>query len=139
MAISYRAAQTLIKRSDEPALRAALNAGLEPNQTNQNGWSLLMLAAVEGAVPLGRLLLDAGAGIDSSNRHGETALSLAAQKGHLPFMKLLLEHGASPACKPHGEALTDWLRTASSLPPATLAEVLEALQPSHEHSPVNLP
>jgi hypothetical protein len=28
MPISYRAAQTLIKRGDEPALRAALDAGL---------------------------------------------------------------------------------------------------------------
>ena len=91
MAISYRAAQTLIKRGDEAAFRNALETGLEPNSANQNGWSLLMLTAVEGALPLARLLLEHGANINAANRNGETALSLASGRGHLPFVEYLLQ------------------------------------------------
>ncbi len=127
MPISYRAAQTLIKRGDEPVLRVALEAGLDPNLANQHGWSLLMLAALEGAVPIGTLLLNQGAAVDPRNRHEETALSLAAQKGHVPFMKLLLDHGASVHCRPHGVALLDWLTTSSGFPEAKLAEIRTVL------------
>jgi len=89
MAISYRAAQTLIKRGDEPGLRAALTTGLDANLVNQNGWSLLMLAAVEGDVPLGRLLLEFGADPALENNKGETALALATHRGFELFVALL--------------------------------------------------
>jgi ankyrin repeat protein len=91
MPISYRAAQTLIKRGDEPALRAALAAGLDPSLSNPNGWSLLMLAAVEGSVPLGTLLIESGADMAALNRKGESALDIASQKGHTAFADLLQE------------------------------------------------
>jgi uncharacterized protein len=125
--ISYRAAQNLIKRGEEARLRAALQSGLDPNLENQNGWSLLMLAALEGSVPLCQLLLESGANINAKNRKGETALSIAAHKGHLPLLTLLRDKGASLDCMPHGVALIGWLRTASDLPQQTLAEVLQAL------------
>ena len=89
MPISYRAAQTLIKRGDEPALRAALDDGLDPNLANENGWSLLMLAAVEGATPLGKLLLEHGANAATQNVKGATALSIATDRGYTPFAELL--------------------------------------------------
>jgi ankyrin repeat protein len=93
--LSYRAAQTLIKRGDEPALRAALSTGLDPNLTNQNGWTLLMLAAVEGALPLGLLLLDHGANPALQNNKQETALTLATHRGYTQFVDLLTTHSAS--------------------------------------------
>ena len=89
MPISYRAAQNLIKRGDEPALQAALDSGLDPNLTNENGWTLLMLAAVEGAVPLGRLLLNRGAAKGIQNAKGATALSIANDRGFALFAELL--------------------------------------------------
>jgi ankyrin repeat protein len=89
MPISYRAAQTLIKRGDEPALRSALDAGLDANLTNPNGWSLLMLAAVEGNVPLGRLLIEHGANPTTPNSKGETPLSIATNRGYDLFVELL--------------------------------------------------
>ncbi len=127
MAISYRAAQTLIKRGDEAALLAALDNGLDPTLANGNGWSLLMLAAVEDHVSLGRLLIEKGADVNRRNRHDETALSLAAQKAHVPFLQLLLEHGASKDCKPHGSTFSNWLTASSGLTPPQLAEVLQVL------------
>ncbi|MDQ2925231.1 MAG: ankyrin repeat domain-containing protein [Acidobacteriota bacterium] len=95
MPISYRAAQTLIKRGDEPALRAALDQHLDPNLTNPNGWSLLMLAAVEGSVPLGRLLIQRGAKPNTLNSKNGSALSIATKKGHAPFIEFLTAHCAS--------------------------------------------
>lgn len=89
MPISYRSAQALIKRGDEAALLAALEGGLDPNLTNENGWSLLMLAAVEGSVPLGQLLLERGADPDKQNKKFETALNIAAARNHHAFEDLL--------------------------------------------------
>ena len=89
MPISYRAAQTLIKRNDEPALRTALDAGLNPSLSNHKGWSLLMLAAVEGSVPVGQLLIDKGANLVALNSKGDTPLSIATQKNHTAFIELL--------------------------------------------------
>jgi ankyrin repeat protein len=87
--MTYRAAQNLIKRGDEPALRAALQTGLDPNLVNQNGWSLLMLAAVEGDVPIARALLDHGADPALINNKSETALTLAIHRGFDLFAALL--------------------------------------------------
>jgi ankyrin repeat protein len=87
--MTYRGAQNLIKRGDEAGLRAALEHGLDANLVNQNGWSLLMLAAVEGAVPLGRLLLEHGANPALQNNKSETALMLASNRGYGLFAALL--------------------------------------------------
>lgn len=92
MPISYRAAQTLIKRGDHPALAAALKDGLDPNLTNENGWSLLMLAAVEGNAPVGRLLIDKGANLVAINLKGQTPASIAEQRGATAFLDLLREY-----------------------------------------------
>ncbi|MES2391132.1 MAG: ankyrin repeat domain-containing protein [Acidobacteriota bacterium] len=91
MPITYRAAQTLIKRGDEPALRTALTQGLDPNLVNQNGWSLLMLAAVEGDLPITRALLDHGANPALQNNKHETALNLATNRGYALLVALLTD------------------------------------------------
>jgi len=87
--MTYRGAQNLIKRGDEAGLRAALEQGLDANLVNQNGWTLLMLAAVEGAVPLGRLLLEHGAKADAKNNKGQTAMMLAQDRGYALFVEML--------------------------------------------------
>lgn len=127
MAISYRAAQTLIKRGNEPALHTALDTGLDANLANKNGWTLLMLAALEGSVTLGKLLLGKGAAIDARNQHDESALSLAAQKGHIEFLQLLMDRGADVNCRPHGTSLPLWLTNSPGLSKATLGKVLSML------------
>jgi len=95
MAISYRAAQALIKRGDEAGLRAALAGGLDPQAKNQNGWTLLMLTAVEGNVALAQVLLDRGVSTNNRNAKGENALSIAVAKGHEEYADFLRSKGAS--------------------------------------------
>jgi ankyrin repeat protein len=48
-----------------------------------------MLAAVEGAVPLGRLLLEHGAKVDAKNNKDQTAMTLAADRGYALFVEML--------------------------------------------------
>jgi ankyrin repeat protein len=92
--MTYRGAQKLIKHGDEGGLRAALNGNLSSNLANPNGWTLLMLAAVEGHVALGQLLLEKGAKIAATNNKGQTALAIATQKGHTAFARFLEAHTA---------------------------------------------
>jgi ankyrin repeat protein len=87
--MTYRGAQNLIKRGDEAGLREALEHGLDANLVNQNGWSLLMLAAVEGALPLGRLLVEHGARVDAKNNKEQTAMTLAQDRGYALFVEML--------------------------------------------------
>jgi len=91
--MTYRGAQNLIKQGDEEGLRAALNGNLSSNLANPNGWTLLMLAAVEGHVTLGRMLLERGAKTNATNNKGQTALVIATQKGHIAFAEMLQAHG----------------------------------------------
>lgn len=94
--MTYRGAQNLIKRGDEPALRLAFEAGLDPNLANQNGWTLLMLAAVEGDVAIGRLLIEKGADLNALNNKQDSALALATHRGHQFFVDLLTQNDANP-------------------------------------------
>ena len=90
--MNYRGAQNLIKRGDEEGLRTALAGNLSSNLKNHNGWTLFMLAAVEGNVAIGQLLIEKGADIAAMNLKGETALTIATQKGHTAFAGLITQH-----------------------------------------------
>jgi ankyrin repeat protein len=94
MPISYRAAQTLIKRNDETALRSALEQKLDPNLSNENGWSLHMLASVGGSFPIASLLIEKDANLAARNHKGDTPLGIAMQKGHTALIELFRERGA---------------------------------------------
>jgi len=50
-----------------------------------------MLAAVEGSVPLGRVLIEKGADMAAMNNKADSALTIAATKGHTLFVDMLNE------------------------------------------------
>ena len=48
-----------------------------------------MLAAIEGDVPIGRLLIEKGADINARNNKEDNAASLATHRGYTLFVDLL--------------------------------------------------
>src|SRR5258708_6276345 len=72
----------LIKKGDLVGLRAALEGGLDPNLKNRFGWTLLMLAAMQGRPDLAELLISFGADPKFKNQFGDSAMTLAYLKGH---------------------------------------------------------
>jgi ankyrin repeat protein len=83
-------------------LETMLAAGLPSKLRNEQGDSLLILAAYHGRPAVVRLLLDACADPDVVNDRGQTALGAAAFKGDLEVVQLLLDHGAQPDSPPGG-------------------------------------
>jgi ankyrin repeat protein len=123
--MTFEEAHRAIKRGQVSILEEAVPATISVNSSNRFGWTLLMLAALEGNTKIGTILLDSGADISALNNFGESALSLAAHKGHLPFVKLLKSRGASGDVRPHGQDLENWLRNASGLPSSKIDAIME--------------
>ena len=75
-----------------------LENGMNPNQKNWHGITLLHDMAHHGWVEKARLLIDHGADIDAiDEEYRSTPLGLAARAGCLEMVTLLLERGADPA------------------------------------------
>jgi hypothetical protein len=107
----FIAASRLIKRSDLPALRRALQSGLGSNLQDRHGIDLLMVAAASGNVAVGELLIANGADVHRVSSYGWTAVWSALNGGHVRFLKLLLEHGANPSCEWGGKPIEEWVPT----------------------------
>lgn len=91
-----------VRTGDEHALAPVLAAHLPPNLRNEQGDSLLILAAYHGHAPVVRLLLEAGADPELVNDRGQTALGAAAFQGSSDIVHLLLAHGARVDSPPGG-------------------------------------
>ena len=83
-------------KGDKQRLEGLLNAGLDANLVNEEGNSLLMLAAYNGQVDLVEILLAHGAEVDRANDRGQTPLAGAVFKKDTPVVKALVAAGADP-------------------------------------------
>ena len=83
-----------VESGDLRAVRAWLDAGLDPQFIADRIGTGLMIGAWEGNVPMMALFLSYGAGINARNKVGETALMHAAWKGHADAAKWLLDRRA---------------------------------------------
>lgn len=127
-AMTFDEAHRVIKRGDISLLRSELEGGLSPNLCSRYSWTLLMLAAMDGNISIGRLLIASGAELGTRNNCRDTALSLAAHTGHSSFVELLLASGASLECYPFGnhlEVWLDWLGDHSACAPEELERIRE--------------
>lgn len=79
---------------DLDRLRALLDAGLDPDTTNERGVPLLAFACDELNYDAAELLLARGANPNEPTARGKSALKSAAEAGAIDLMRLLLEHGA---------------------------------------------
>ncbi len=87
---SWRAAT----EGDLVTLQRLVERGTSPDTTDQEGHTLLMLAARGGHVPVASFLLARKASVNARSRYGDTALMTAALKGHVEVARLLLANGA---------------------------------------------
>ena len=124
--MTFETAHRAIKRGDIDAFQSALATGLDPNLSNKNGWTLLMLAAVKGNTKIGQLLIDAGADLNKRTNGRETALSLASHSGSRAFVELLLARGASLDCHPYGNSLDIYLDWLGSFYPERMCNIRKA-------------
>lgn len=77
-------------------LAAYVDAGVNVNLTNQNGDTLLMLAAYHGHVETVRALLERGGDPDRANDRGQTPLAGAVFKAEPEVIRALIAAGADP-------------------------------------------
>jgi ankyrin repeat protein len=101
--------------------------GTSANLSNQFSWTLLMLAVIEGNLPMAELLISRGADVNAVNDFGATALSLAACAGHIRLVRVLLGNGSFTDCEPHGQRLEIWLKVSSGLPQDKIASIIEII------------
>ena len=75
--------------------RLLLNAGAHVNQSNEQGYTPLIVAAMQGRESCVELLLDSGAEVDQhmTTEGAATALLAAAQQGHVRCVSMLLAAG----------------------------------------------
>jgi ankyrin repeat protein len=86
----------LARAGEVAALAAYLDAGVPANLTNDQGDTLVMLAAYHGHAPTVRALLERGADPGRPNDRGQTPLAGAVFKGEPDVVRALLDGGADP-------------------------------------------
>ena len=86
----------LARQGDTGTLAAYVDAGVPANLCNDNGDTLVMLAAYHGHPQTVAALLERGAGPDRPNDRGQTPLAGAVFKGERTVIEALLHGGADP-------------------------------------------
>lgn len=83
-------------RTGDAALLDYVDHGVDANLTNQDGNTLLMLAAYSGHAELVAELIVRGADPDACNSRGQSPLAGAIFKGEDAVVRVLLDAGADP-------------------------------------------
>ena len=83
-----------VKRDDTSRMSALFKRGFDANTTDQEGNTLLMLAAKVGSAKAVKQLVKTRAKVNARNALGESALMLAALQGHLEIVRDLVSDGA---------------------------------------------
>jgi len=83
--------------ADLELVQSLLEAGVNPNAADDEGWTALMWAAQLNETAIGSSLIEAGAKLDSVEQsYEETALTIALYNESLEMVALLLEEGSNP-------------------------------------------
>ncbi|MFI5803869.1 ankyrin repeat domain-containing protein [Streptomyces sp. NPDC051561] len=87
----------LARQGGTADLAAYIDAGVSPDLTNEQGQTLVMLAAYHGHAASVEALLARGADANRANDRGQTPLAGAVFKGEDEVVAALLAGGADPA------------------------------------------
>lgn len=85
-----------LKKDSPKTARLLLRRGMDPNETNDRGYTALHMAAMWNTPDLTRRMIDHGARINVRSRSGMTPLYFASHYGHAETVDLLLRQGADP-------------------------------------------
>ena len=66
-----------------------IEAGVNPNVVNTEGWTAVMLCSRNGYAEVLQLLIDGRARVDIANADGQTAMVIASEHGHNDVAQLL--------------------------------------------------
>jgi len=91
---SFQELLNAVAAGDSTKVAGYLEKGLDPNTTEANGYTILMIAAREGRAQMVSLLLSRKADFLRQTPAGDTALMLAALGGHMEAVKVLVDSGA---------------------------------------------
>ncbi|KAL7552141.1 hypothetical protein ACHAWF_015351 [Thalassiosira exigua] len=111
--------------NDAPALREALEAVSDVDNTDEAGQTALHFAADRGSVECLRLLIEAGADPNATDCDGIGVLQTALSAGlDIDAVRLLLRAGADPdACDSDGDSPRSWVSEEGD---ARIVELFEA-------------
>jgi uncharacterized protein len=84
------------RRDDTGLVKLLIEAGVDPNLSDNEDLTVLHHAAANGQVAMTELLLACGSEVNARDLAGYTPLIFAARSGKLEIVKILLEHGADP-------------------------------------------
>jgi ankyrin repeat protein len=75
-------------------VRLLLEHGADINVQDEDGWTPLHWASMNGALEVVRLLLEHGSEVEAKHNGGKTTLQVAVDRGHAEVVELLREHGS---------------------------------------------
>jgi len=84
-------------------VRALIEAGTDVNKADDDGDTLLYMAAEEGHEAVVKALIEAGADVNKADNDGKTPLYMAAQEGHEAVVKALIAGGTDSERRGCGE------------------------------------
>lgn len=84
----------IVEIGDINEIEKRIDAGLDINSRNENGFTLLMSAVSGGHLPVVEYLLKKGADVNLQDQRVGTPLHLATAKDEVEIIKLLISYGA---------------------------------------------
>ncbi|MDD7965606.1 ankyrin repeat domain-containing protein [Actinomycetospora lemnae] len=84
------------REGDAASLAQYVDAGVPVNLTNENGDTLVMLAAYHGHADAVSALVERGADVDRLNDRGQSPIAGAVFKGEEAVVRVLVAAGADP-------------------------------------------
>ncbi|MEO1335022.1 MAG: ankyrin repeat domain-containing protein, partial [Myxococcota bacterium] len=97
----FTALEEAVVNGHADVVRRLLRADADVDRRNEDGGTVLMLAAATGCLPIVRLLVEAGADVNATT-DGEAALSCAASYGQLSVYAYLLPK-SDPSVQARGD------------------------------------
>ena len=85
-----------VAEDDIIKVKTQLNAGIDPNIKDIEGWTPLMWAVQDNNIAISNLLIDAGADLNLQDLYEESALIKAISQNYVETTRLLIEAGANP-------------------------------------------